>query len=257
MEPSPTARVTFLGHSTVLLELDGARLLTDPILGGRVGPLRRHGSAVPMELLEGIDAVLVSHLHWDHLHLPSIRLVPGDPLLVVPRGAGRALTRRGFHRVEELDPGGTVGLRSVTVSGTSARHAVYAPMAPRADSLGFLVRGERTVYFAGDTDLFDEMEQLTPAHETLDLALLPVWGWGPFLGRGHLDPLRAANALRLLRPRLAIPIHWGALYPVGIPWRRPHALRDAPHHFLRLAAGIAPEVEIRVLEPGESTNLDG
>jgi L-ascorbate metabolism protein UlaG (beta-lactamase superfamily) len=256
-QPIRTSRITFLGHSTVLLELDGARLLTDPILSGRVGPLRRHALPVPTPVVERIDAVLVSHLHWDHLHLPSLRLIPGEPLLIVPRGAARSLARRGFHRVEEIDPGETVEVGPLRVSGTFAEHRGWTPMAPGADAVGFLVRGTTTTYFAGDTDLFEGMERLVGEDETIDLALVPVWGWGPGLGRGHLDPDRAAEAIRLLRPRLAVPIHWGALYPVGLPWRRPHALRDVPRHFVERARVVAPRVEVRVVEPGESLDLPG
>ena len=93
--------------------------------------------------------------------------------------------------------------------------------------------------------------------EDLDAALLPVWGWGPTLGPGHLDPRAAADALRLLRPRLAIPIHWGTLFPIGLDRLRGKAglLSDPPHDFAREAARLAPEVEVRLLQPGEATPL--
>src|SRR6185503_2691890 len=104
------------------------------------------------------------------------------------------------------------------------------------------------VYFAGDTGLFAGMARLP----TLDLALLPVWGWGPRLGPGHLDPVGAAEALTLLRPRIAVPIHWGTYSPLW--YLRPPAYLSEPGvAFAREAARLAPEVEVRVLTPGEST----
>ena len=113
-----------------------------------------------------------------------------------------------------------------------------------APSLGFVVSGSRRVYFAGDTDLFDGMATLA---DSLDVALLPVAGWGSTVGPGHLDPLRAAQALRLLAPRRAVPIHWGTLSPVT-----QSTSADPPEAFRRHAAELAPEVEVEILEPGGS-----
>ncbi len=112
------------------------------------------------------------------------------------------------------------------------------------------------MYFAGDTDVFDGMEALA---DGLDTALIPVWGWGPSLGPGHLDPKAAAGALRLLRPRLAIPIHWGTLFPFALDRLRGKAplLHDPPHEFASAAAELTPEVEVRVLQPGDATPLPG
>ena len=107
------------------------------------------------------------------------------------------------------------------------------------------------MFFAGDTDLFDEMSGLVPK---LDLALLPIWGWGPTIGPGHLDPARAAEALKLLAPRLAVPIHWGTLRPVFHSTQAPF-LRNPLDAFVAAAARLAPEVDIRVLEPGGSLEL--
>ena len=93
--------------------------------------------------------------------------------------------------------------------------------------------------------------------EDLDVALIPVWGWGPTLGSGHLTPILAAEALTLLRPRLAVPIHWGTFCPLGMGWLRPRFLSSPPHDFARHAAHLAPEVKVRVLAPGEALRLEG
>ena len=89
----------------------------------------------------------------------------------------------------------------------------------------------------------------------LDLALLPVWGWGPKLGPGHLNPSRAAEAVTLLEPRVAVPIHWGTLFPTGLRSYRTHLMTEPPRAFARLSAQRAPGVDVRVLEPGEATTV--
>ena len=109
------------------------------------------------------------------------------------------------------------------------------------------------MYFAGDTELFDGIAEVG---DGLDVALLPVAGWGPTLGPGHLGPREAAVALARLRPRVAVPIHWGTLYPLGLRFRRHSVLADPPQEFARHAAELAPEVDVRVLAPGEALNLD-
>jgi L-ascorbate metabolism protein UlaG (beta-lactamase superfamily) len=245
--------VTYVGHATVLVELDGRRLLTDPLLRNRIGYLRRQSARVDPACHRGLDAVLISHLHWDHLDLPSLRRMGRDTPLVVPRGAAGALARGGFRALHELAVGETLQLGSVTIEATPALHSGFRPpFGPSTDCLGYVIHGSRTVYFAGDTDLFPEMAGLGGR---LDVALLPVWGWGPTLGPGHLDPRRAAEALRLLRPRLAVPIHWGTLCPIGLGRRRPAFLREPPHAFAAHAAELAPEVGVRILAPGEPLAL--
>jgi L-ascorbate metabolism protein UlaG (beta-lactamase superfamily) len=117
----------------------------------------------------------------------------------------------------------------------------------RAHPVGFVVRGSRSVYFAGDTDIFPGMDDLRP----IDVALLPVAGWGPTLPPGHLNPRSAAESLLLLRPELAVPIHWGTFRtPLAPP-----PDNAAPQEFLRAAAELAPDVEVRVLQIGESCPL--
>ena len=250
-------RLTFLGHSTVLIELDGVRLLTDPLLRDRVAHLRRLGGAVDERLYREVDAALISHLHWDHLDLPSLRLLDDATRLIVPRGAAPVLRSLGLRHVVELGVGATHTVGSVEIVATPANHSGFRPpLGPRGESLGFLVRGSRRIYFAGDTDLFPEMANLGERGD-LDAAMLPVWGWGPTLGAGHLDPRRAALALRMLRPRLAVPIHWGALCPLGMGRFRPRFLTHPPHAFADHAARLAPGIEVNVVAPGRSLALPG
>lgn len=244
---------TYVGHATVLIELDGVRLLTDPVLRRRVGPLVRHGAAPPTATTDALDAVLISHLHRDHADLGSLRRLGREVPLLVPPGSREFFERRGFLSVTELVPGESSRIGQLTVTAVEAHHdAGRRRFAREAQAIGFLVRGHRSVYFAGDTDLFDGMRSLAP---DLDLALLPIWGWGPTLGAGHLDPRRAAEATAMLSPRLAVPIHWGTLYPLGFARFHPGRLRLPGDEFATHMRELAPQVETRVLSPGESTSL--
>jgi L-ascorbate metabolism protein UlaG (beta-lactamase superfamily) len=246
-------RIEYVGHGTVQIALDGVRLLTDPLLRNRVTHLRR---AVPVDAhaLRGLDAVLISHIHYDHLDVPSLERLGHETPVVLPRGAARLLRRRGFRHLVEVDAGEEVGIGSVRVRATFADHdSGRLPLGVKAPALGYVVDGSASVYFAGDTDLFEGMAELAP---DLDVALIPIWGWGATLGPGHLDPERAADSLGLLRPRIAVPIHWGTYYPLQLKRSLPDFLRTPPDEFRRLAAERAPAVEVRVLEPGQSLELD-
>jgi L-ascorbate metabolism protein UlaG (beta-lactamase superfamily) len=250
---SPPERLTWVGHATVLLELGGRRLLTDPVLRSRVGPLARAPGAVDPAVARGLDAVLVSHLHLDHLDTRSLRRIDDATPVIVPLGAGSLVRRLGFTEVTELRVGDTVDVGGIGVRAVPAYHdGRRHPMGARADTIGFVVGTGRRVYFAGDTGLFDEMAEVD---EALDVALVPIAGWGPTLGSRHLGPREAAVALTRLRHRVAVPIHWGTLYPLGLRFRRDRTLADPPREFARFAAELAPDVDVRVLVPGEALTL--
>jgi L-ascorbate metabolism protein UlaG (beta-lactamase superfamily) len=241
---SPGCTLTWLGHSTVLVELGGVRLITDPLLRQRVFLLRR--KAPPVRPVAKVDAVLVSHVHWDHLDLPSLARLEPRALVIAPRGAGRILRRRG-HEVMEVVAGDHISVGDVEVLATHAEHDLGRSWRRvDAPALGFVMSGPRRIYFAGDTDLFDQMAELA---DGLDVALMPVGGWGPSVPAGHLDPRRAAAALRLLQPRKAVPIHWGTYGPIGLRLR-PGA--NPAEEFRRHAAEVAPRVDVQILSPGET-----
>ncbi|MFJ5837898.1 MBL fold metallo-hydrolase [Streptomyces shenzhenensis] len=250
--------VTWWGHATCTIEDSNTRVLTDPLFARRLAHLRRRRGALPSPDAHRADVVLVSHLHADHLHLASLaRLAPGTRLLV-PRGAPRAvpgLRRLGGLRVTEVVPGDKIAVGGLVVRAVPARHdGRRLPVGPhRSPALGYVVEGEARTYFAGDTGLFDSMAaEVGP----VDVALLPVGGWGPHLGEEHLDAGRAARALAGLAPRSAVPVHYGTYWPIGMDAVRPHEFHAPGDEFVRLAAEAAPEVAVHKLGHGEGVRLE-
>jgi L-ascorbate metabolism protein UlaG (beta-lactamase superfamily) len=239
-------RVTWLGHATVLLETGGARLLTDPVLRARVGHLRRH--AEPPADPGAVDAVLLSHVHQDHLDLPSLRRLAGpSTTAVVPSGAAALLRSAPFGSVREMTAGDELRVGDVTVRAVPAWHeARRRPRGPVTEALGFLVA---RVWFAGDTELNPAMQAL---RGEVDVALVPVWGWGPSLGPGHLDPADAARAVALVAPAVAVPIHWGTFLPTGLGRSHRHLLTEPPLEFAAQVGSVAPATRVVTLSPGES-----
>jgi L-ascorbate metabolism protein UlaG (beta-lactamase superfamily) len=237
-------RITWIGHSTVVLELDGVRLVTDPVLRDRLNVIRRVSGAAGD--VGAVDAVLLSHLLYDHLDVPSLERLGRALRVFVPLGGAKLLRRRGWDDVVELAAGESAALGALEITATHADHpGRRSPWSDRAAAVGYVVTGSQRVYFAGDTDLFAGMSELRP----VDVALLPVAGWGPRVPAGHLDEHRAVEALGLLQPRVAVPIHWGTYRRLGLSARE-HLLRAPADAFARLAAEAHPDVDVRVLPVG-------
>ena len=251
MTSSP--HLTYVGHATVLIEMDGVRLLTDPILRNRVAGIKRQSRNIDPTCTRDIDAVLISHLHLDHLDLPSLRMLERSIRLIAPAGTADVLYGEGFDNIEEIRIADSTNVGSLKITATYAHHpGGRYPFGPAAQCVGYLINGRSSVYFAGDTDIFPEMADI---QQNLDLALLPVWGWGPTINSNHLDPKRAAESLTLLKPRMAVPIHWGTFCPIGMGWMQPRFLTDPPHTFKGHAFEIAPEVDVRIVPPGNFVNF--
>jgi len=247
--------LTYVGHATVLIEMNGVRVLTDPLLRDRAGFLRRCAASIDPKSYQDIDAIIISHLHMDHLDLPSLRLMDHATRLIVPRGAAHILQNVGFHQIEEVEAGDSIRIGSAIIRSTYAEHVRSRyPLGPIAECVGYVIRGSHKIYFAGDTDLFQGMTDIA---NDLDVALLPVWGWGPTIRGLHMNPYRAAQALTLLQPRMAIPVHWGTMAPFGLAWMKPPFLSRPPQDFVRCAARLAPQVKVNVLPPGSSLTVNG
>jgi L-ascorbate metabolism protein UlaG (beta-lactamase superfamily) len=244
----------FVGHSTVLMDFGGRRLITDPVLRGRIGYLSRIAPPVELRPLRQVDAILVSHVHHDHLDGPSLKLLGADRRVVAPRGAGRLLRAKGIRDVVECEPGDTLEVAGVRVTATEAdHHAPRLPWHTPVPALGFVVDGGPKVYFAGDTDLFDGMRAIGDLG--LDVAFVPVAGWGPRTPPGHMNPTSAAQSLALLRPAVAVPIHWGTISAIWARRTAQAGRRAPPERFADEASRTAPEVNVQILEPGESLRI--
>jgi L-ascorbate metabolism protein UlaG (beta-lactamase superfamily) len=192
----------------------------------------------------------VSHAHPDHFDPTSLKLLGTAARLLVPVGLGSAASRL-IETAEEVPVGASVDIGKVRVTAVPALHLRW-PLRPKALTIGFLIEGSTGIYFAGDTRFFQPMEDLKGR---VDVALLPVGRWGPHPGPDRLGPASAAHAARVVGASVAIPIHWGTFYPAGF-WRLwPRPLREPASRFAAELAGDAPDIEVRVLEPGDATEI--
>jgi L-ascorbate metabolism protein UlaG (beta-lactamase superfamily) len=243
--------LTYVGHATVLVELVGIRLLTDPLLGRGILHVRRRVPVPVVDDLRPLDAILVSHAHRDHLDRNSLRIFAGECPVIVPRGCARAARRGGAREVIELDEGERFSLADVVVEALHAEHDGRPhPFARETPALGYLLEGPPNVYFAGDTDLFAGMSALAGR---VDVAVLPIWGWGPRVPSGHLDPERAARAVARIRPKIAVPIHWGTLRAWGA--QRGLDPVTPARVFADAVTRVAPDTDVEILMPGDRAAL--
>lgn len=249
-----TATLTWWGHSTATWQDGDITVLFDPVLTPRLGHLRRVRGPQPPPHAAHADLVLISHLHNDHAHLPSLRLVPASAVLIVPAGSRRlfqGIIARGV-RLCEVRPGDVARFDTVTIRVLAADHdgRRYPGSPRRAPALGFLVERDHRCWYPGDTGPLLALDEVA----LVDLALIPVGGWGPSLGRGHLDADQAAQVIGTIRPAHAVPVHWGTWWPIGLPQRtdlidRPGAM------FAESVARLAPATQVSVLSHGESVTL--
>jgi L-ascorbate metabolism protein UlaG (beta-lactamase superfamily) len=252
-------RVTWLGHSTTLLEVDGVRVLTDPVWGERaspsqwVGPRRFHDVPVSVAGLPPLDAVLVSHDHYDHLDYPAMReLSKLDVPFVTSLGVGAHLESWGIapERITELDWWESAAFPSrsgggVRFTATPARHFSGRGLGSANLSLWSsfaLETDQHKVFFSGDTGLTRELETIGQKLGPFDLVMLEVGAWHPAWGSIHLGPRNALRAHAMLGGGTLVPVHWGT-FDLGLhPWDEP------AETLLRLAASL-PEKEVRLITP--------
>ncbi|MGB0112833.1 MAG: MBL fold metallo-hydrolase [Ilumatobacteraceae bacterium] len=245
--------LTWVGHATALVDSGTTRVLTDPLLTKRVAHLRRR-VPVPGPDAADVDVVLLSHAHGDHLHLPSLKRIRRDAQVLTPAGTGRLLRSAGFRDVTEVRTGDRATIGDVSIEVVPAAHSHKRGPHSRVEArpVGYIIDdGSNRVYFPGDTDLFDSMGDLAD----IDVALLPIWGWGSTLGTGHLDPARAAIAAERIAPRLIVPIHWGTYAPEDGRRRTPTWFHDPPEQFEAAITERHLTDSLRVVQPGDGIVL--
>ena len=260
MSASAAVSVRWWGHATATVGLGGVSIVTDPVFTDRLAHLRRVGGPTPAPEAAEADVAVVSHLHADHLHLPSLRRLPSSARIVAPRGTAAVLGRDpGLRaRVEEVDVGDVVTVGAVRIRAVPAHHdgRRLPGSRHRGPALGFVFDdGHRTVWFAGDTGLFDGLADIGP----VDVAVVPVGGWGPTLGPHHLDPEQAAEAVARVGARDAVPVHYGTFWPAGL--RRvgrstfQHRFREPGARFAAAVPGRCPDARVHVLCQGDQVDL--
>jgi L-ascorbate metabolism protein UlaG (beta-lactamase superfamily) len=250
--------VTWWGHATCTIEDRGVRVLTDPLFCSRLGHLRRRRGPVPDGRSRRADLAVVSHLHADHLHIGSLALLPPHVRVAVPAGALRAvpaLRRLRDRELVEVGPGDAIRIGEIVVEAVPADHddRRWPWSRRRAPALGYVVRGEARTYFAGDTGRTDAVREAVGG---CDVALLPVGGWGPTLGPGHLDAVRAAEFLAELDAYHAVPVHFGTMWPVGLAQIRPARFHRPGAELALHAARLGLACSVRELQPGETAQFD-
>jgi L-ascorbate metabolism protein UlaG (beta-lactamase superfamily) len=264
--PGSGLRTTWLGHSTVLIEIDGLRVLTDPVWGPRaspsrfVGPKRFQPVPVPLRALPPLDLVLVSHDHYDHLDYPTIReLARRDVPFVTSLGVGSHLEAWGVppQRITELDwwESHTLPGADLTVTAAPSQHFSGRTLHDRNATLwsSLVIRSPRhAVFFSGDTGLTTEYSVIRERLGPFDLVMLEVGAFHPAWGDIHLGPENALEALTLLGGGPFLPIHWGTFSLALHAW-------DQPAEVL-FALGPTKGVQLvmpRLGEPVEPAHGDG
>lgn len=215
--------LTWIGHSTYLIQMDNANILTDPVWsslvgpGNKIGPRRKSRPGVPWQKLPGIDVVLISHSHYDHLDEPTVRKLQQDfdPLFIVPLGVKSILAEWDITKVEERDWWHSIDLAGVRFICTPAQHTSRRGILDVDETLwsGWLIDGQdETVYFSGDTGYFPEFQNIARrSSKQIDVAILPIGAYKPrwYMRYMHMDPHDALAAYRDLNARFFAGMHWG------------------------------------------------
>ncbi|MGH7719921.1 MAG: MBL fold metallo-hydrolase [Gemmatimonadaceae bacterium] len=256
-------RVTYIGHATLLLEMGGVRILTDPNFDPRLARFLRRVSAPGIALgdLPALDALLLTHAHADHLSFASLNALPRDVPLFAPPAVARWLRRLGYARAEPIAPGETIQVAGLQLTAASAKHlgSRYAVDRWRsAANMYLLDGGSAACFFAGDTALTADSHRMVAEHiveakRVLDVALLPIghapW-WKPGYRRGHMTFDDALTLFERMRARYFIPYHWGTFHHVTSgPFDAIRRLRVRLEQHHRSA-------DVKILEPGMAFELE-
>ena len=263
-EPGDALRITWLGHSTTVVEIDGTRLLTDPVWGMRaspstlVGPKRFHEPPVALEDLGDIDAVLISHDHYDHLDMPTIAaLAETGVMFYAPLGVGAHLERWGVspERIQEMDWWEEAHVGDVRIVATPSQHFSGRGVLDRNATLwtSWAILGPtRRVFFSGDTGLTDKLAEVGRRFGPFDATMVEIGAYHPTWGAIHLGPEGALTVHEMVRGEVLLPIHWGT-FDLGL-----HAWAEPADTLVRLAEERGVRVATPMAGvPFEPASLDG
>ncbi|MFZ5444896.1 MAG: MBL fold metallo-hydrolase [Myxococcota bacterium] len=225
-------RVTWLGHSTVLLELDGHRVLTDPVFGDRAspfsfaGPRRFHPVPATLDELPPLDVVLLSHDHYDHLCRTTMEALARTPVpIVTSLGVGAHLEEMGIaaERITELDWGEAIEVKGLRITATPSQH--FSGRGVKRNTTlwsSFVIEtSRRKVFFSGDTGLTEQFRDIAAQHGPFELVMLEVGAFHPAWGTIHLGPDNALEAFRMLGGGTLLPVHWGTFNLALHAWDEP------------------------------------
>ncbi len=249
--------VTWIGHSTLFIQLDGVNILTDPIFSARcspfsfIGPKRAVPPGIPLDRLPPIDLVVISHDHYDHLDKATIERLGNRPLYVVPIAIGKILRSWGITHFTELDWWDSLKFNGLTIVCTPAQH--FSGRTPLGQNrtlwASWLLKGSSSFYFGGDTGYFPGFSAIARKEGKIDYAALPIGANEPrwFMKPVHMNPADAVRAFLNLNAQVLLPIHWGTFQLGDEP------LDEPPKMLVKGAEkeGIAPE-RLWILKHGET-----
>ncbi|NJD77732.1 MAG: MBL fold metallo-hydrolase [Candidatus Methanoperedens sp.] len=241
--------ITFIGHSTVLIHLNGTNILTDPNFNNWAVIVHRgREPGIKIENLPKIGAILISHAHRDHLDKWTMEQLPKDTPVLISEGNGAILRDWGFTDVREMNVWNKTEVNGIKITAAPAKHsgARNSASADFPKALGYIVQGDKTVYFAGDTGLFDGLKEIGN-YSQIDAALLPIGAYSPrwFMKSHHMNPDDAIQAMAMLGAKEMIPIHWGSFRMAY------DGINEPKDMLLKLVENSSLKEIIHVLDNGE------